>query len=307
MNELRKAAVQLLALLIVVVAGDRLASLVLSQPLTRSEFRFARIFRGGVNADVVVIGDSRGVTSIDVAQVERLTGRRAFTFAYNGMPLTVSEALLAEYLQRNRPPRLVMLEVTSAVESPGLLADLHAYAALSPRLTALYAAAHPTSARVGSLLTLLRFNSEIYLRTLYYLRRPDQDWTNHRAMSEDEAVRMRSAPPWILRARSENLVALERMIRMLEARHVEVRLFVGPYLPEYRLPDLDRFVALIAGRTHLPVWNYARAVTGASNFADVFHLNDKGAAQLAGRMAGDGFFAPAATPRSAAAAPRSPR
>lgn len=307
MSELRKAAVHSLALLIIVVAGDRLASLALSQPLTRSEFRFARVFRGGLDADVVVIGDSRGVTSIDVAQVEKLTGLRVFTFAYNAMPPSAGEALLAEYLQRNRPPRLCILEVTSAVESADLLSDLQAYAALSPRLASLYAAAHPTRARAGSLLTLLRFNNEIYLRTLYYLRRPDQDWANHGVMSAEDVARIRSAPAGALQARSENLDALERMVRMLEARHVEVRLFVGPYLPEYRLPDLDRFVTLIAGRARLPVWNYARAMTGAANFADVLHLNDVGAAHLAARMAADNFFAPAATPRSAAAAPQSPR
>ena len=34
-----------------------------------------------------------------------------------------------------------------------------------------------------SLFNLLRFNSELYLRSLYYLRRSDQDWSNWSTIS----------------------------------------------------------------------------------------------------------------------------
>jgi len=297
MAQIRTAALWLLAMLLIVVIGDRAASFLLRQPLARSGFRFARLLRGGVDAGVIVVGDSRGVTSINVPQIERMTGRRVFTFAYNAMPLTVAEALLADYLDRNRPPKLAVIEVTAVVEAPGLLADLGAYAALSPRLAALYAAEHPMAARAATLFSLLRFNNELYWRTLYYLRRPDQDWANTAVMPAQEAARVALLQPLALQPRPDNLDALVRMVRLLESRHVEVRLLIGPYLPRFaQSSNVGAVAALIAARTRHPVWNYAAAVDGPENFADVIHVNATGAAQFAATLQRDRFLEPGAAP-----------
>ncbi|HEV7428429.1 MAG TPA: hypothetical protein VGQ46_18890 [Thermoanaerobaculia bacterium] len=296
MNEIRKAVLSSLVLLLIVVAGDRLLSAVLRQTLMRSRFRFSAALRPGVDADVIVLGDSRGVTSMYVPEVERLTGRRTFSLAYNGMPTLVAEALLADYLEHNRAPRLAVIEVTSAVETRAFLSEIHTFGELSPRLEALYAAEHPTAARVGNVLTLLRFNSELFLRTLYYLRRSDQDWANWLAMAGD-VPQSGAISPWALRPLPENLAAMERMIRLLQSRNCQVRLLIGPYLPEYAAhSNLTEFAALIAGHAHrvdpkLAVWNYSAAIAGPSHYTDVIHLNGSGAKQLAAVMQRDGFFA----------------
>ncbi|MEA2339320.1 MAG: hypothetical protein QOE82_3327, partial [Thermoanaerobaculia bacterium] len=297
MNDIRKAAASLLALLILVIAGDRLLSAALRRTLMGSHFRFATVLRPGVDADIIVMGDSRGVTSIYVPEVERLSGLHTFSFAYNGMPTVVSEVMLADYLQHNRPPRLAIIEVTSTVEPRAFISEIHTFGDFSPRLEALYAAEHPTAARVGKLLRLSRFNSELFLRSLYYMRRSDQDWANWAAMSPGQVARLDARAVWTLKPLPENLAALERMIRLLESRHVEVRLLIGPYYPEYAAhSNLEAFAALIAGRTHrvdpkLAVWDYSSAVTGSSHYTDVIHLNGSGAKDLAALMQRDGFFA----------------
>lgn len=296
MAELRKAALWMLALLVAVLAGDRAASAVLRRPLMCSGFRFSRALRSGVDAGVVVLGDSRGVTSIDVAEVERFSGMRTFSLAYNGMPLSASEELLLDYLDRNRPPRLAVIEVTSAVESPAFIAELRTYADLSPRIAALYAGEHPVAARAGHLFTLLHYDSEIYLRALYYVRRSDQDWTNRASMSPQDVQRVAQMPPATLQPRPENVAALQRMIALLESRGSAVRLLIGPYLPEYAArSNAGAFAAFIAARAQnvdpkLRVWNYAASVGGPSNFGDVLHLNEAGAKQFAAILQRDGFF-----------------
>src|SRR5947209_120091 len=250
MPDLRKTAVWCIALLLVVWAGDRLAARLLGQILRRSHFRFSEIERGGVDADIVVLGDSRGVTSFNAPAADKILHRRTFSVCYNGMATRIAEALLADYLDPNRPPRLVVIEVTSAVESMKLSPELRTYASLSPRLAALYAEQHPLSAKVGRLFNLLNYNSELYLRALYYLRRSDQDWANWSTMSPQEVARVRSVGPWTLEATQENLDALERMVRVLRSRNVEVRLLVGPYLPEYvaHLQQFDHFTGAISER-----------------------------------------------------------
>jgi len=298
MRDLRSALLWAVVLVAVVLAGDRIISAVLEQVVQRSHFRFSEIHHGGIDADIVILGDSRGVTSINVPVVEKIAGRRTYSLCYNGMATKIGEALLDDYLEHNRPPRLLIIEVTSLIEPMKLSPELKTYAALSPRLEALYAEEHPTAARAGRVFHLLRYNSELYLRALYYLRRSDQDWSNLQTISPADVEGARTAPPWRFDPTPGNLDALERMLRMARARGIEVRLLVGPYLPEYmtRAVNTGPFIATVEQRAHrvdpsLRVWNYASAVGATRLFADVLHLNNLGTEEFMRMLQRDGFFA----------------
>jgi hypothetical protein len=297
MRELRKTLLWTLALLIVILTGDRLFSAVLDEVLRRSQFRFSEIQRAGINANILVLGDSRGVTSINIPAVEAITGRRTFSLCYNGMATKIGEALLADYLDHNQPPRLMIIEVTSLVEPMKLSSELRTYSNLSPRLAMLYAEEHPVAARAGRVFSLLRFNSELYLRALYYLRRSDQAWSNWATIPPAEVDAARNARPWRLDATAENLDSLERILRLLRSRNVEVRLLVGPYLPTYmtRSTNAGVFIATVERRTRrvdpsLHVWNYSTAIGDPRLFADVLHLNDLGTEAFVRMLQRDGFF-----------------
>jgi len=298
MRELRKAGLWAVALVLVVLAGDRLASAVLDQVVQRSRFRFSEIQRPGIDADIVIVGDSRGVTSINVPVVEKIAGRRTYSLCYNGMATKIGEALLDDYLDHNRPPRLLIVEVTSLIEPMKLSPELKTYAKESPRLGAIYAEEHPIAARAARVFHLLRFNSELYLRALYYLRRSDQDWSNWATISPADVEGARSAPTWRLDPTPGNLDALERIVRLARSRNIELRLLVGPYLPQYlaRAVNAGPFIAAVEQRVHrvdpsLHVWNYAGAVGEPALFADVLHLNDRGTDAFMRILQRDGFFA----------------
>src|SRR5207253_3911856 len=57
-------AKRLALLLVVVLAGDRALAWMLARAVSRAGTRFARAYRGGVDADVLVAGDSRGVNGL---------------------------------------------------------------------------------------------------------------------------------------------------------------------------------------------------------------------------------------------------
>jgi hypothetical protein len=144
----------------------------------------------------------------------------------------------------------------------------------------------------------LRFNSELYLRALYYLRHSDQGWSNLATISPADVQGALTAPSWRLDATPENLDSLERILRLARSRNVKVRLLVGPYLPEYmtRAANTDRFIATVEERARrvdpsLRVWNYAGAVTEPRFFADVLHLNNLGTEAFMRMLQRDGFFA----------------
>src|SRR5438132_887929 len=78
MSDARRGMIWLAILAAVIIAGDHLLAIALGQVLVRSQFRFSRLYRGGNDADIIVLGDSRGVHSFYAPALEELTGLRVF-------------------------------------------------------------------------------------------------------------------------------------------------------------------------------------------------------------------------------------
>jgi len=285
MKDARRASIWFIALIAVIVAGDRLLSWTLSRVLVRSQFRYSRLYRGGIDAQVLILGDSRGVHSFYVPAIEELTRLRAFNASYNSMSMRIAEAVLMDYLDRNRAPQLAIIEVTSVAFEGELTSELRTYAEFSPRLSVLYDEAHPSAAIAGRAFHLLNLNSGFYLEALHYMRRSDQDWINHSAMPPE----LRNVAPaqWQLPTPS-NLAALNRMIAALRSRGVEVRLVLAPYRPAPS--NMADFAQIVGRSSGLPVWNYSGAVTDPEEFADTVHLNEHGSRALLAMMKRDGLF-----------------
>jgi hypothetical protein len=287
MSDARRAAVWWMVLVAVVIAGDHLLALGLQQVLVRSQFRFSRIYRGGNDADVVVIGDSRGVHSFYAPALEQMTGLRVLNLSYNSLSPHIAEALLLDYLERNRAPRIVVIEATSTITSGALTPELRTYAGFSPRLAAQYAGVHPVASKMARLFWLFPLNSELFLEGLHYMRRGDQDWILREKM-----------PPglrgpydrWRLTPLPEEVDALARIVRMLRERGIEVRLVVAPYAPNKQPANAQELVDLIEQRTQTRVWNYVGALPEQDDFADTVHLNERGSRALLGMLVRDGAF-----------------
>jgi hypothetical protein len=285
MTDIRRAVLWFAALLLVVIAGDRVAGWAGKRLLLRSQFRYSRLYRGGMNADVVIVGDSRGVHALYAPAIEEITGMTAFNLSYNSMSTAIGEAVLMDYLDRNRPPRLVILEVTSAFTEGALTSELRTYTDFSPRLTALYAAAHPYASASGRAFQLLQLNSGFYVEALRYMRRSDQDWINRTSMPA--GLRNQPKTMW-LPLRPENLAALGRIVRELHRRGIEIRLVLAPYCP---MPlNMNEFANVITKTAGIPIWNYGDSLCDPDDFADTIHLNERGSRVLLAMMKRDGVF-----------------
>jgi len=293
--EVRRAALRLLALCAIALAGDRLLARAGSAALMSSELRFSVATRGALSAEVLVLGDSRAVNSFWTPELVRVSGRSAFSLAFNGMSTLTAEALLRDYLGRNQAPRLIVLEVTNVLDNHDLVKALACYWPVSPSLDALALELFPRShaaARVSHLFTL---NGEIFLRGLRYLRRSDQDWVNRFAMTPEILAVARAGPPFEIVAPDESLEALGRIVALARERNSEIRLVIAPYLPEYiaHATNWEAFVAELqrAAGPGERIWDYGHADTDSGHFADRLHLNASGAVPFLERLARDGVFA----------------
>ncbi|PYQ34197.1 MAG: hypothetical protein DMF57_06935 [Acidobacteria bacterium] len=296
MSDVRRALIWFVALVAIVIAGDHVLAWVLHKVLMRSQFRYSRLYRGGNSADLIVLGDSRGVHSFYAPAIEEVTGLRAMNLSYNSMSPRIAEAILMDYVEHNRPPRMVVIEVTSSIVSGALASELQTYAGLSPRLAALYAEEHPVAAVAGRTFRLFPLNSGFFLEALHYMWQTDQDWIHRDAMPP--ALRTRPRNPWRLVPFADNVDALVRIVGLLHHRGIEVRLVIAPYGPSNVPVNVTAYAALITRRAQTPVWNYVGAVTDPDEFADQVHLNERGSRVFLRMLQRDGAFGMTSPPGS---------
>ncbi|PYQ30393.1 MAG: hypothetical protein DMF56_06155 [Acidobacteria bacterium] len=286
MRDARKALLWLATLLFVVMAGDRLLSWMLARVLVRSQFRYSQLYRGGTNADILIMGDSRGVNSFYAPAIEELTGKKAFNLSYNSMSPVVAEALLLDYLDRNRPPKMVIFEPTCVMVDGAVLTELRPFATLSPRLMALYQERHPDAARMEKIFHLLLLNTGFFVDALHYMRQSDQDWIMRGSLPETSEPEGKRVVPFL----PGNREALQRIVTALRRRGVEVRFVIAPYYAK-GIENLPQLIAGLPLDDHVRVATYDTVFHDPALFADHVHLNEKGSREFLAMLRRDGVLA----------------
>lgn len=293
-------------------AGDRGGAALLKRITRDSGFRYSRLYAGKAAADVLILGDSRGVHSFYAPALQKALGRRVLNLSYNSFSTLMLETVLADYLGHNPPPRLVVLEVTNFPRESNVLGNLKPFVGESSRVAALFRREDPRTAAAMDLLHLYRYNSESFLRILYYTyrRRDDQDWIlDARAKRADLDIANDPTGVYLSGSRfeRENFEAVARLLELSRRHGFEVRFVAAPYWPGFRdrVKDWGGILAYLeqhvtGGR---PVWDYSLAVSDPHYFADRVHLNRDGALWFARRLEADRFFEGGATPPGQAAAP----
>lgn len=268
------------------LAGDRLLSSVLERAISGSEFRYSRLYRGNLNYDVLAIGDSRAVHSIYAPGLSQRLCRSVLNIAYNGMSMEIAEAVLRDYLERNAPPKAVLIEVSNVTRRNDLLNDMRLYAGEPNHVAALIRRDDAWMAAWMGLSHLYAFNNEMTLRALYYHRRSDQDWVMNgdMRMTPEVVAKLNPAnypPP---RSRPGNVAALKRLVQDLEERHIRPILFIAPYHPAYRrlaptFAAWERQLQDEIGPANKIV-DLSQALPANDDFADVQHLNMNGSRHM---------------------------
>jgi hypothetical protein len=297
-NRHRQAAAKIVLWLAVVLAlfvgADRLLALGLHTALGASEFRYSQLYAGKIDADIIVFGDSRGVSNYQPEIWREKTGVAAFDLSYNQMTAEVAAAILDDYLARNRKPKRALIEMTLVLWENALLPELKMYSPDSPGLRGLLRRNLPKIAVASRLFATFPYNGEMYFRALSYLGRDDQAWSSSHEMTAVEFDReAASADPMAAEIRPDQLEALAQMVEKLEENGIRVDLLISPMLPVHaaRFPALKTISTAVAGR--LPgrqVHDYSTEIKDFRFFADAMHLNRAGAATWSDRLVADGHF-----------------
>ena len=277
---------------------DRTSGFFLNQLVKESGFRFSKLYKGGQTADIVVLGNSRAVNGFFAPEMEKRTGQSVFHLGYNGMSTEICEAIFLDYLEYNDTPYLLILEITNLSVSNDLLKTLKLYAGMSDRIRTLTSRDNPRLNMLCSITKLYRYNSELFLRSLYYIGKTDQKWINTGNIDSKYASAYRPADEDQVRniypVSGNNWEALLRLIEICEEIGIDLKLVASPYLPGLRdnlsAYDIwrDRFMSKLPNPNMFH--DYTDKLDDFSYFSDPLHINHKGASKFLQIMIVDQVF-----------------
>jgi hypothetical protein len=282
-------------LVLLLFAGDRIGGYFLRDKALHSEFRYGKLYRRQAAADVLLLGNSRGLCFYQ-PYIEEITGRSTCNLSYNGLPMNAAKCLTFDFLDLKNfewdgKPQQMLIDITICDrDNPAILPGFLPYLDRSKNLDTLVKNQLPKVWWGAQVSHLFRYNHEIYQRSLYYQYRSDEDWILDREIS-----------PELIAKTSENSYDLDihpHLIRQLaetvsKARNAgswNVQLLISPYLPGFQVKNLDQLKAEVEKATGLPVHDYRSAITDPASFGDFMHLNKKGSIQYMDILKKDGIF-----------------
>jgi hypothetical protein len=264
--------------LLLVLAGDRLGAYLLKHLIEGSQFRYSQLYTGRAKADLLFLGNSRGLAFYQ-PYIEEKTGLTSLNLSYNGLPVNLGAALVMDYYDLYPAPQKIVIDVSLCDRfDDQLIMNFSPYLPYSPRIDHLIRQADPRIRAGLTLSHLFRYNSEVFQRALYYEKDSDRGWVVERNLSRKESISIAEDYEFIINYPERAPQILADLVEFCHSRGSEVNLVLGPYFPPFvqKITNLNEFLQDIEVATGLDVHDFSDTVQGFEQFADFQHLNKAG-------------------------------
>jgi hypothetical protein len=275
----------------IAILGDRLGGAYLRRINEQSQFRYSRLYTGRAQADLVFVGNSRGLTFYQ-PYIEQITGKSTANLSYNGLPAPLARALMADYVERypNKPHFIIDVSLCDRPNGP-LTAGFTAYTHASKHLDTLLRHQNGDAWWGSRASALFRYNNEVFQRALYYRNRSDEDWLLDRQVAPALAATVPldtfpiSVQPTLVRHLAEG-------IRIVRDAGCPVTLVLGPYYPGMvkDWTNLRAVCRAVEVETGLRVHDYSQSLPDPADFGDLMHPNKRGAQKFIDLMVRDSII-----------------
>ncbi len=293
----------ILALVALAFIGDRLGGLILKKAAEASQFRYSRLYNGSASAEILLVGNSRGLIFYQ-PYIEEITGKNTFNTSYNGMPIDLSRVFVDDYLQKYPKVEKMILDITMCDRiNDQLIAGFNFYTPYSKRLSKLIEEKQETMYYGAQFSHLFRYNGEIFLRSLKYtVGGDDEDWLTDRVMNDYITQNVVKEAPYSLNYKNRNdkadtdslyiLDQLALLVANAKSKEIEVHLVINPYYPPFadKIINLDSMKMDVEKLTGLKVKDYSKAVTDPKAYSDYQHLNKYGSRLYLDLLKKDGIL-----------------
>ena len=275
-------------------AGDRIAGFLLQKQAGESQFRYARLYREGAVADILLLGNSRGLAFYQ-PYIEEITGKTTFNLSYNGLPMDAAKCLALDYFKESKldnpsESQILVIDITLCDrENDELLAGFLTFSNRSEHLDTLIHSKLPKVWWGGQVSWLFRYNNEIFQRAMFHKNKSDKDWLLDRQIPKALANDV-SKQSYELEIHPYLIHQLKETVASAQAAGIRVELVIGPYFPNFQVKNLDTLKASVENVTGLTVRDYRSALSDPTDFGDFMHPNKKGSMKYMDLLKKDGLF-----------------
>jgi len=280
------------AVILLFFAGDRVAGWVMKQLTQKSQFRYSRLYTDRAEADILLVGNSRGLIFYQ-PYIEEVTGKSTFNVSYNGMPIDLAQALVGDYYDRYPAPETMILDVTMCDRvNTQLVNGFNLYTPYSERIGQLIRDTSQNVYWAGKFSWLFLHNSEIFQRALFYLGKSDEDWLLDRRIPKAMIDRIEESDPLNFELKGKLLEQLKATVQLAQSKGTKVTLVVNPYYIPYakRFIHFEDWKREIEKATGLKVRDYSQSVSNIDGIGDYQHLNKKGSREYIDLLVRDGVL-----------------
>lgn len=284
-----KKAIWVIVFLVVAFAGDRLIGWFFQKEVQSSLFRYSRMYRGEAKADILIVGNSRGLNFYQ-PYVEEATGEKTFSLCYYSMPCEIATVLTKDYIDRYPSVKTVLVEISIVEMSDDkLLPGFTTYMPYSARIDSVIKNKASQTWSASNVSHIYRFNNEVFQRALYYRNKLDDDWYFSKVISDQlvKEVGLRSVE---FKTPATHVQELKQLADYCRAKNVDVKFVLGPFFPKYAVKNIDHLVTSVEQATGCKVYDYSSAVHDLDAFTDYLHANLKGGKQIVDMMVKDGVL-----------------
>lgn len=257
-----------------------------------SQFRYSRIYNGNLEAELLFVGNSRGLMFYQ-PHVEETVGLSTLNISYNGMPIDLANVIIQDHFEQNVLPKTMIIDVTMCDrQNQSLISGFSPYRAYSERLEQLIKQNAPKSYYGGGLSHLFLYNNEIFQRALYYLNKSDEDWLIDREMNQNLVDLIKAEKEYTITTNGYLLNSLTELVQTAKNHEIDVKLVVNPYYPPFaaKITNLEDFINQVEDRTSLKVYDYSMAYNNVKGFGDYQHLNKFGSIEYLNILIEDGIL-----------------
>lgn len=286
---MKKFILSVLVLFIVVVILDRGISFVLNAVVEQSNFRYVRVSKIKSN-DFIIIGNSRGVNSVNEKYSSNVLGKKVINLSYNGLtPKIITDLILdlgnKEIFENSK----FVVELSSFLgwaeidntescessltykendEVPNILLPFRKH---FPSINQTYKELFP----LNEFLHLLNYNNEGFLRSLYYLYSSDNEWINNKTI-DDSLIQYYSNLKCVEISFDEK--NFERFLNSVIENKINIIFYVAPWHPAYneKFVNYETILDLIKTKYEVNVIRLDNLILDGNFFADGIHTNIEG-------------------------------
>ncbi|MDA9551192.1 hypothetical protein N9R47_04510 [Flavobacteriaceae bacterium] len=261
--------------------------------IDKSGFRFSRVSKLESN-EYVILGNSRGVNSVNERFCVNDLGLRVINLSYNGLTPVLIDNIISDLNNMETFKKTTFLIEVSAflgweevkttegcksrlvlkyneVVPDILLPFRHNFASVDSVYKKLYP--------LNSFFHLLNYNNEGFLRGMYYLNKTDNNWVNRKEIDQSLIEYYSNMNCIQFSFDKDNL---DQFVNTMSNKNINFKFFMAPWHPSYKhkFVNYDMVLNIIESQYNINVIRLDNLTLDDSAFADGMHTNIKGAKYL---------------------------